>query len=120
MLSYPPRELWPERIYSLPELSYPDCVNVCHEFLDSHLALGRGSAPAIYYGDRTITYAELAREVTQTARSLQKLGVQPGDRVILRLLNRPGFISTFLALMRIGAVAVPTPPLLLLRDLAVI
>jgi acyl-CoA synthetase (AMP-forming)/AMP-acid ligase II len=30
----------------------------------------------------------------------------------MRLLNRPHFIATFLAVLRIGAVAVPTPPLL--------
>src|SRR6266849_6487879 len=120
MLSYPPQELWPERIYTLPELSYPDSINVCYEFLDAHLELGHGSAPAIHYGDRVFTYAELAGEVVQIAVALRKLGVQRGDRVILRLLNRPGFISTFLALMRIGAVVVPTPPLLRSRELAVI
>src|SRR5205814_1863555 len=36
------------------------------------------------------------------------------------LLNRPSFISTFLALLRIGAVAVPTPPLLRSREIAAI
>jgi acyl-CoA synthetase (AMP-forming)/AMP-acid ligase II len=34
----------------------------------------------------------------------------------MRLLNRPHFIATFLAVLRIGAVAVPTPPLLRQRE----
>jgi 2-aminobenzoate-CoA ligase len=120
MVSYPARDLWPERIYSLPELSYPDSLNVCHELLDANLASGRDSAPATHYDARVVTYGELARDVMQIARALRKLGVRRGDSVVLRLLNRPHFISTFLALLRIGAVAAPTPPLLRSRELALI
>src|ERR1051326_3215169 len=120
MVSYPARDLWPERIYSLPELSYPVSLNVCHELLDANLASGRDSAPATHYDARVVTYGELARDVMQIARALRKLGVRRGDSVVLRLLNRPQFISTFLALLRIGAVAAPTPPLLRSRELALI
>ena len=118
MISYPARDLWPERIYSLPELAYSDSLNACYELLDANLASGRDSAPAVHYGDRVITYGELAAEVMQIARALRKLGIRRGDSVILRLLNRPHFISTFLALLRIGAIATPTPPLLRSRELA--
>src|SRR5437667_8023840 len=117
MLSYPPRDLWPEKIYSLPELSYPETLNACYDLLDANLALGRGSAPAIYFGDSVITYKQLTEHVMHIAGALRGRGVRPGDCVILRLLNRPHFISTFLALLRIGAVAVPTPPLLRAREL---
>jgi 2-aminobenzoate-CoA ligase len=120
MISYPARELWPDRIYSLPELSYADSINACYELLDVHLASGRGSAPAIHYGDRIITYGQLAAEVTRVARAFLKLGIRRGDCVVLRLLNRPHFISTFLALLRIGAIAAPTPPLIRSRELAAI
>src|SRR4029077_6500741 len=98
--------------------SYPVSLNVCYELLDANLASGRDSAPAIHYGDRVITYGELADDVMQIARALRKLGIRRGDSVILRLLNRPHFISTFLALLRIGAIAAPTPPLLGSRELA--
>ena len=111
MLSYPPRELWPERIYTLPELAYPHTFNACHELLDANLALGRGSAPAIFSVDSVVTYSQLADEVMKMAGALRYRGVKSGDCVILRLLNRPHFIAAFLALLRIGAVAVPTPPL---------
>jgi len=117
MLSYPPRELWPERIYTLPELSYPATTNACYELLDANLALGRDSAPAIHFGDAVITYKQLADDVTRVAGALRRQGVEPGNCVILRLLNRPQFVSTFLALLRIGAVAVPTAPLLRAREL---
>jgi 2-aminobenzoate-CoA ligase len=120
MLSYPPRELWPDKIYSLPELSYPETVNACHELLDAHIARGRGGSPAIYFGDSVITYKQLHDDVMQVAGGLRQRGIHPGDCVILRLLNRPHFISTFLALLRIGAVAVPTPPLVRARELSAI
>src|ERR1043166_6455560 len=120
MISYPARDLWPERIYSLPELAYSDSLNACYELLDANLASGRDSAPAVHYGDRVITYGELAAEVMQIARALRKLGIRRGDSVILRLLNRPHFISTFLGVLRIGAIATPTPPLLRSREIRVI
>ncbi|HYR44664.1 MAG TPA: AMP-binding protein, partial [Terriglobia bacterium] len=117
MLSYPPQELWPEKIYTLPELSYSDTTNAGYELLDANLASGRGPAPAIHFGDSVISYAQLADDVMRIAGALRDRGVQPGATVLVRLFNRPHFISTFLALLRIGAVAVPTPPLLRSREL---
>ena len=118
MLSYPPRELWPEKTYTLPELSYPDTLNACYELLDRNLAEGRGPSPAIHFGNSFITYSQLLQEVMHIAGALSRRGIQAGDRVVLRLLNRPHFISTFLAVLRIGAVAVPTPPLIRSREIS--
>jgi 2-aminobenzoate-CoA ligase len=120
MFSYPPQELWPEKIYNLPDLSYPDTFNACYELLDANLALGRGSAPAIFSADSIITYAQLGDDVMKTAGALRRHGVKPGDGVLIRLLNRPNFIVTFLALLRIGAVALPTAPLLRHREIGAI
>jgi 2-aminobenzoate-CoA ligase len=120
MFSYPPQELWPEKVYNLPDLSYPDTFNACYELLDANLALGRGAAPAIFSADSIITYAQLADEVMRTAGALRRHGVKPGDGVLIRLLNRPNFIVTLLALLRIGAVALPTAPLLRHREIGAI
>jgi 2-aminobenzoate-CoA ligase len=117
MLSYPPRELWPEKIYTLPELVYPDIVNACYELLDANLALGRGSQPAIHFEDSVITYKQLTEQVIRIAGALRARGVKPGDSVLVRLMNRPEFIGVFLAILRIGAVVVPTPPLLRHREI---
>lgn len=120
MLPYPPRELWAEKIYSLPELSYPETVNACHELLDANVEGGRGSSPAIYFGDSVLTYDELLRDVMRVTGTLRERGIQPGERVVLRLLNRPHFITVWLALLRIGAVVVATPPLIKAREIAAI
>ena len=120
MIPYPPRELWPDKVYTLPELVYPETLNACSELLDAHLAAGRGSAPAVYYRDSVMTYAQLADEVMRIAGGLRQRGIRSGDCVVIRLMNRPHFIATFLALLRLGAVAVPTPPLLRHREISAI
>ncbi len=120
MISYPARELWPEKIYSLPELSYSETTNACFELLDANIAQGRGSSPAIVFGDSVISYSQLMDDAMRAAGSLKQHGIQRGDAVVLRLMNRPHFISTFLALLRIGAVVVPTPPLLRAREITAI
>ena len=69
MLSYQPRELWPERIYALPELSYSDTTNACYELIDANLGLGRASTPAIHFGDSVVTYKQLAEPSEDLYRS---------------------------------------------------
>jgi fatty-acyl-CoA synthase len=74
--------------------------------LDERLARD-GAREALVFEDRRRTFAELAREVDAVARGLIALGVAPGDRVSLWMMNRPEWITASLAIMRIGAVLVP-------------
>ena len=55
----------------------------------------------------TITYANLRREVDRLARGLVRAGVARGMHVGVMLPNVAAFPTTWLALMRIGAVMVP-------------
>jgi long-chain acyl-CoA synthetase len=64
----------------------------------------------IYYNTR-ITYARFFTLVHAFAVQLQRLGIQPGDRVALSLPNIPQYPIAFFAILKIGAVAVPTNPL---------
>ncbi len=42
----PPRELWPTRIYTLPEFqTYPQKLNSTEELLDKAVAAGPGGSP---------------------------------------------------------------------------
>jgi malonyl-CoA/methylmalonyl-CoA synthetase len=70
--------------------------------LDAH-ADATPEAPAI---DAT-TYADLRRGVARVANRLAAAGVRAGDRLIVYAENRPGFIYTYLAGLRLGAVVVP-------------
>ena len=43
----PPRTLWPEMLFTLPGLSYPERLNAAVELLDRHVAAGHGVRTAI-------------------------------------------------------------------------
>jgi len=56
------------------------------------------------------SYGVLWREVEGVARGFMKMGIKGGDRVGLWASNIPEWIISFVALARIGAVAVPIDP----------
>ncbi|MGA8046620.1 MAG: acetate--CoA ligase [Dermatophilaceae bacterium] len=83
-------------------------LNVAYNCADRHVEAGNGDRVAIHFegegGDtRTITYADLAREVKRTANALESLGVSTGDRVAIYMPMIPETVFTMLACARIGA-----------------
>jgi long-chain acyl-CoA synthetase len=56
----------------------------------------------------SISYNEAARQVAALSASLLKLGLKPGDRVMLVSENRPEWLIADLAIMAAGCVTVPT------------
>jgi fatty-acyl-CoA synthase len=66
-----------------------------------------GAREALVFRDRRVTFAELAAGVDRVARGLLAIGVRPGDKVALWMLNRPEWIEIAFAVFRIGAVLVP-------------
>src|SRR5262249_8799807 len=64
-------------------------------------------AAALIEGERAITYAMLADRVVRTASHLAALGVRQGDQVGLCLKDDSAHVATMLAVLRLGAVAVP-------------
>ena len=79
-----------------------------------------GSAPAIVYGSVRWTYRELLAQVNRTAGGLASLGVRRGDRVLFTLPNCPEFVTSFLAVQKLGALAVNVGPLMGADDLATV
>jgi 2-aminobenzoate-CoA ligase len=72
---------------------------------------------------RTLTqawsYGELLEKTNRVASVLVRdLGMQPGNRVLLRGFNNPMFAACFLAVLKAGGIAVPTMPLLRARELS--
>ncbi|MCT2582488.1 acetate--CoA ligase [Actinophytocola gossypii] len=82
-------------------------LNVAVNCVDRHVDAGNGDRVAIHWegepGDgRTITYAELQREVAKTANALTSLGLKAGDRVAIYLPMLPEAIFSMLACARLG------------------
>lgn len=66
--------------------------------------------PALVYEDRVITYAELLGTINKLSNALVQAGIRKGDRVLTLMGNRPEFVATYYAAMRIGAIAVTLNP----------
>ena len=72
---------------------------------------------AISFFGRTLNYGRLNRLVDQFAAVLHRLGVGKGDRVAIILPNLPQYPIAHYAIMRLGAIIVPTNPLYVEREL---
>ncbi len=114
----PPLSDWGERVYTRPEFNYPDELNAAVELLDRNVAEGRGDRPAIYYKDLVIPYGELLAGVNKMGNALRKLGIQPGDRVMMRFPNTPTAVAVWLATLKIGGVAVMIMTMLRSREIS--
>ena len=66
--------------------------------------------PALVFGEQTVSYAELLHSINKLANALIRLEVNRGDRVAIIMPNRPEFIISYLAVIRIGAIAVTLNP----------
>lgn len=73
---------------------------------------------AVVYKDDVLTYRQLDELSRRIARVFLKHGVKSGDRVAYLLPNRPELIAVYVAVQRIGAVAVPLNYRLIPREIA--
>jgi propionyl-CoA synthetase len=85
-------------------------LNTCYNAVDRHVAGGRGGQAALIHDSpvtgtiRTLTYADLQRDVARFAGALVRLGARKGDRVIVYMPMVPEAIVAMLACARIGAI----------------
>ncbi len=70
------------------------------------LASSGPAAPAVTMGDLTLTFADLQRRSSQTARLLAARGVGRGDRVAILDKNSPAFYDVLFGAAKLGAVLV--------------
>ena len=117
----PPMAQWPELRFDLPELQFGPQLNCATALLDAPVAAGQGARPCIRADGLLWTYAELQAQANRIARVLvHDMGLQPGNRVLLRAPNTPMLAACWLAVMKAGAVAVATMPLLRAKELRAI
>src|SRR6266581_2788292 len=114
----PPRGEWPELIFDLPELSYPERLNCATELLDRALERGWGRRVALRSPDAELTYVQLLEQANRIARVLtEDMGLASGNRVLLRGANSPWMAACWFAVMKAGGIAVATMPLLRAKEL---
>jgi 2-aminobenzoate-CoA ligase len=113
----PPRDQWPE-FPGLEALGYPARLNCAVELLDRNLAT-RAGHPAIVAPSETLTYAQLAARVNRIANVLtRRMGLVPGNRVLLRGPNSPWMVAAYFAVLKAGGVVVASMPLLRAKELS--
>jgi 2-aminobenzoate-CoA ligase len=117
----PPPELWPELRFDLPQLQYGQRINCVAELLRAALAGDAAQRIAVRGAQLTWTYAQLLEQVDRIAHVLRgPMGLESGNRVLLRGANNPMMAACILAVMKAGCIAVPTMPLLRARELGAI
>ncbi len=118
----PPKKQWPQLLFKLPELQYPERMNAASELLDRAVLEGDGNRPAIWMpvdGKPVFaTYAQLQARVNKIAHVLtEDFGLVPGNRVLLRGPNNAMMAACWLAVVKAGLIAVGTMPLLRAKEL---
>ena len=87
-------------------------MNIVHNCLERWMGTPTEHRPALHWeGEegttRSLTYAELLREVNRAAGGLRALGVKPGDRVALFMPMCPELVVAFFAAIKIGGIVLP-------------
>ncbi len=109
----------PEFLFELPELQFPDRVNCALELLDKRVAAGEGARRCLVAPDGTAwTYADLLLHANRIANVLvRELGLVPGQRVLLRSVNKPMLVACWFAVVKAGGIAVGSMPMLRCKEL---
>ena len=114
----PPEDQWPVFEFSMSALDVPDPFNCGQWLLEDALAANDPDKPAIFHDGMIWSYGELAAQTDRLCHVLtQDAGIVPGNRVLLRGANAPLMFAAWLAVMKTGAIAVSTMPMLRAHEL---
>jgi len=114
----PPPEQWPDIQVDGPQDGGARRVNCAGVLIDEAVAEGNADRIAVYCVDGDWTYGRLLARANQIANALvSTYGVVPGNRVLLRAPNSPMLIAAWLAVVKAGAIAVTTMPMLRAKEL---
>jgi benzoate-CoA ligase family protein len=86
--------------------------NVAVPLIDRHVIEGRGAKAAIRTAQGDVSYAQLAANVDRCAGVLRRLGLSPGERVLMIVSDSPAFFYLFWGAIKAGIIPVPLNTLL--------
>jgi len=109
--SLPEVSLWPDLILNHESATYPEYLNASYELLEKTIEKVGENKTALVAAEGAFTYSQLLKLVNQVANFLCAEGVVPGNRVAIRCPNNATSVAIWLAILRVGAIAVTTIPL---------
>ena len=89
--------------WTKPPLTYGD--RTLPQMYEENLSRN-ANKPATRFFGRSLTYAELDKDIRRAAAGLKAFGVRPGDRVTIMLPNCPQHVVAYYAVHMLGAVVV--------------
>lgn len=105
-------------------LATPETFNFGTDVVDAWAAdeTRNAAAPALIWcdasgGARTYSFAEIAALTDRLAAALGRRGVGPGDRVMVMLPRIPAWQLAMVAVLKLGAVAIPCVTMLTAKDI---
>jgi benzoate-CoA ligase family protein len=101
-------------------LRFAPGFNVAVPFIDRHVPEGRGAKVAIQTQAGDVTYAELAANVNRCGNALRRLGLAPGQRMVMVVKDCPEFFYLFWGAIKTGVIPVPLNAILRAADYRVI
>lgn len=115
----PSQEFQPIYSFSeLPQFQHPDDLNCVYRLLDYHCENGRGNNICLQTNNINWTYQDVLDLSNQIAHVLiDDLGLQSGNRVLLRSCNNPMMVAYWFAILKAGGIVVATMPLLRAKEL---
>lgn len=117
----PSAQTWPEFLFELAELNYPERLNCARDLLDAVIAEHGPDRPCLLSPTESWTFAQTLRTANQIAQLLvNEAGIVAGNRVLLRGPNNPWLVACWLGVLKAGAVVVTTMPLLRATELRAI
>ena len=98
-----------------------EMLNCVDQLLDIHIREGRGNNICIQTFHESWTFQDLYEKANQIAHVLvDDLGLQSGNRVLLRSANNPMMVACWFAILKAGGIVVATMPLLRAKELTTI
>ena len=114
----PPAEQWPQRLDNLPPPVAGQSVNAITTLWARAEEAGWMDRPFLRSPHEVLSYAQTRERVARLASTLiTTLGLQPGQRVLLRGPNSIELAVAWLAVVQAGLISVCTMPLLRAKEL---
>jgi 2-aminobenzoate-CoA ligase len=108
----PPRGQWPELVFELPELHYPERLNCAAELLDGMVAAGHGGARRLGAGRRQARACTYCRCSPAPTASPAPSGLGLVAATVRRAARTTMMVACWLGIVKAGGIAVATMPLL--------